>query len=436
MKIEIKNRTCLLMFATAGLTACWSGGLHIGKGETPDAADNQQPDTGVAVEDKDGASMGGTAGTAATGKIPNRLIVVTSHFGFWNDAFKMQLGGVSNVPSMQTTEHDLTGASVEWSRILAPLKGHKEHVTVVGGLAMLTSFDARASGGDDAKTALTGQVVSVGGSVGPSLDSLIAEANVPIGGIPLVVAGTAEYTFDTTKKLVPSLREPRDIHAQLFGVGSSTECTSPMPLAYGDIVAQSNQRYRGWMLRMIPLISDAFRCDRTRVFSLHGPDPSPAELSSGAANLDQDVNDQVNVDPASVEVMIRYGELFAKQLSDLASALDATVVGGGTLLDHTLIVWIPGWAEPGHGRYPWNMVLIGGRSLGLKTGRYIQVAQDTVFAPYNNPATMLTTGGAHNRALNSIAKMFRVGVGHVGDPSITLRNGTTIDLRGSVEGLF
>ncbi|MDZ4695347.1 MAG: DUF1552 domain-containing protein [Deltaproteobacteria bacterium] len=382
-------------------------------------------------------SIDGIAVESGTGAaIPTRLIVVTSHFGFWNEAFMLRFESETPLPATETTVRDLTGPGVEWSRILAPLEGLKQHVTVVSGLAMHTSFDARASGGDDAKTALTGQVVSVGGAVGPSIDWLIGQANAPAGGIPVVVAGTEEYSFDSSKSLVRAMREPRDIHAQLFGPGTSGKCTSPVPSAYGELVAQSNQRYRGWMMRMIPLISDAFVCDRTRVFSLHGPDPSPAELGSGAQNLDQDVNDRVRVDPASVEVMIRYSELFGKQLSDLANELNSKPAGDGTLLDHTLIVWLPGWAEPGHGRFPWNMVLIGGRSLGLKTGRDIRVVQNTTFSPYNKPSEMLTTGGAHNKALNSITAMFGVGSGHVGDESITLRNGNTLDLRGSVDQLF
>jgi Protein of unknown function (DUF1552) len=410
---------CVSLLTISSLAACWSGELYIGRGATAG-----------------GTGDPGSDAAAPNEKIPARVIFVTSTFGFWDDAFKLQFGDGSQPPATGITERDLTDSSVVWSRILAPLEGLKEHVTVVSGLAMLTSFDAAASGNDDAKTVLTGQVVAIGGSIGPSLDWLIAQSNVPKGGIPIVVAGTAENTFDSSKVFVRTIREPIEIHSQLFGSGSSGDCTSPEPFAYGDLVAQSNQRYRGWMTRMIPLISDAFRCDKTRVFSLHGPDPSPSELGSGAGSLDLDVNSRVNADPMSVEIMIRYGELYGKQISALAEELKSKTTADGTLLDHTLIVWLPRWAGPGFRRFPWNMVLIGGRSLGVKTGRHLQVAQDATFAPYGNSATTVTTGGAHNWALNSIATLFGVGTGHIGDDSIRLHNGTTIDLRGMVGGLF
>jgi len=163
---------------------------------------------------------------------------------------------------------------------------------------------------------------------------------------------------------------------------------------------------------------------------MHGPDPSPRELGSAAGNLDQDINDQVSASPEAAEAMIRYGEIAAGKVAELASALKSVRTEAGTLLDETIVLWVPGWGAPGQLASPYHAVLLGGKRLGIKAGRELRIPQTTTFQPWMNPSERMTTGFPHNRLLRSVAKVF--GVERIGEDSMFLRNGQTLNLAGEI----
>jgi len=106
--------------------------------------------------------------------------------------------------------------------------------------------------------------------------------------------------------------------------------------------------------------------------------------------------------------MIRYGEIAAAKVLELAAALKAVPTEKGSLLDETILLWAPGWAAPGQLASPYHVVLLGGKLLGVKVGRELQIPQITTFQPWMNANERVTTGIPHNGLLRRVGKIFGV----------------------------
>ena len=143
----------------------------------------------------------------------------------------------------------------------------------------------------------------------------------------------------------------------------------------------------------LDLIANTLACDLTRVMSLEyrfgdNDDDAYSWLGLGTGHHtmshfgDSDAAAQANL----TKIYTWYADRVAYLLTRLAAVKEAD---GSTLLDNTLVVW---GSEVGKGnnhsfeKVPF--VLAGGRNLGLKTGRYVQVP-----------------GVQHNRLLTSICQM-------------------------------
>ena len=184
------------------------------------------------------------------------------------------------------------------------------------------------------------------------------------------------------------------------------------------------------------MVADAFRCDRTRVFALHRHGPLPEELGGVGGDFEQSYVDHAG-EPAVAPVLTRYGQLYAEKIAALAEALRAVPMGDGSLLDYTIIMWVPGEASIPHEFAPWNAVFVGGRKLGLRTGRYLRVAQHHRVRPSNFAgAPIVSMGGPNNWALTSIARIFGLDLAGFGAEEVTLIDGQTVRLSGAVPGLY
>lgn len=77
------------------------------------------------------------------------------------------------------------------------------------------------------------------------------------------------------------------------------------------------------------------------------------------------------------QIFIKTRQFHCQLIAGLAAKLDAVRVEGGTLLDHTLIVYLSDSGEAHHpGLKQWPVVLLGGMGNKLKTGgRYLQLPQ-------------------------------------------------------------
>ena len=111
-------------------------------------------------------------------------------------------------------------------------------------------------------------------------------------------------------------------------------------------------------------------------------------------------------------------------------AVPAVPAEDGSLLDSTLVLWISEMARPTHSFDRLPIVAAGG---GVRTGRYVHWASNTA-APENSSVDFL--GLPHNHLLVSLAELFGVDVPSLGIESYAAWDGSTVDLRGGLAGLF
>jgi hypothetical protein len=156
---------------------------------------------------------------------------------------------------------------------------------------------------------------------------------------------------------------------------------------------RNDQTIRSWSKLQADLIVSAFSCDRTRIaelgFGFSGSHhtgmmglakdnkswhDAVAHLSLSDANR-QNVVTWAGGDTSASAAFIAFDQLWASQVAYLARRLSEIREGSGSMLDNTLIYW---GAESGtdHNHSPRDMqyLLIGGKNLGLSTGRFLQLA--------------------------------------------------------------
>ncbi len=101
--------------------------------------------------------------------------------------------------------------------------------------------------------------------------------------------------------------------------------------------------------------------------------------------------------------MQQYGQMnawVAEQLAYVLQRLDTIPEAGGTMLDHTLVLWCTSMANGGHGMTDMPFVLAGGAGGALDTGRYLRF-----------------DGMNHNALLVSLCRLMGLEVDTVGDPA-------------------
>lgn len=456
---RIRFRCSLRSVALLGVVglACGRPGLDLqgqGVGGSPAAGDvaaaGGSPGHGV-------PGSGGAEGTApvdgpaqggAAAAVPPRFIVMTTYFGHYLPAFGFDFP--APLPDPTTAwERPLPEELARWRPALRPLHALRDDVIVVEGLAQLVALEINAWSrfwDHHHRTALTGRPITPETSSlsgpgylrrsGPSLDVAIGTRHTPPGGLPIAVAYSGyQLDFSTVdlEACAGCAGTPARLgRALLDGSSCAREIAAPGP------DPRDEESLSPWFDRVAPLVVGALRCDRTRVFALHGPAPGTAELGVYiAGNLEQDYIDRaMSDDPVVHRVLTRYGQVYAEKVAALAEALRRIPAGDGTLLDYTVILWAPGEARIPHEFVPWNAVLVGGRKLGLRTGRYLHVAQDREVRPYGPSGPLVRAGGPHNWLLSSLARLYEVrGMDFTGE-SITLVGEQSVSLAGEVPGLL
>ncbi len=436
-------RRFVFIGATASLPLALSCASETQSGS--DAASMPQPSIDasgagdIAFSGVDAGNIDSLQGTAAA---PSRLIVFVHPFGMLDEAFTLAKPTIE-ATSEQGWSIDLTAGAGPLSRTLQPLAALRDHLTVVAGMAMYTNFAANGMRPD---MLLTGQKQSVYSdrmfkASGPSMDWLVAQHNKSESGVPLVVVGrppSGSFSFDAQGTMIPAKESPQAAYVELFPNGTlAAACQAgSLPAA----VSVSSLRPLGeWVDRMIPVLTSAFRCDRTRVFTLAPPLPSNEELGIGPGSLDQDFADRVGppgttnqVHLRAREAMAKYNAYLAEQVARIANALEAVPEKQATLLDHSLIAWMSQEGQPGHRSIPWHLVLVGGKGMGLNTGRYLQLAQTHLV---NEGGSEQMAGPPHNQALVSLARLFGLDTTTVGLSEFSVSAGTKVAASGGILGL-
>lgn len=406
----------------AGMDANIGAMSDAGAAAANDAAVVQTPDAGSAAD-------------VAPVESPRRILIVLNQLGMWRRALVMKPQGADDDKGW---EHDLRSDAVAWSPMLEPFKAFRSNLVVVDGLAVHTVIqqDTRDPQSDMATAALTGDILKTHAAQFPSLDFLLGQAQ-PAPAKGLLLFGFGSSSFDASLKRIKPAGSGAEAHANLFAPpppGCTPPPAPPARAATGNLPPLPQ-----WIDEFLPVITGAFECDVRRVVSVQLPLPGEGELGL-PGNIEQDFTDVVGPDvdpmapPTAIEGTKRFNVYNAQQVARFVAHLSATREGLGTLLDNTLVVWMSQEATPGHGNAPWNMVIVAGDRVGLKTGRYVRAAQSiSTTLPFG--AGTAVFGPPHNHALVSLARLMGMQVDAVGPAAIKARNGSTLNLSGALPGL-
>jgi hypothetical protein len=183
----------------------------------------------------------------------------------------------------------------------------------------------------------------------------------------------------------------------------------------------------------------ALACDLTRVVTLVAPVLRPSDLGYAAAadmhgfaheSVDGATSCGTTFNPTAERCFIDLHTWHATQFAGLLRELDGVAEGDGTLLDHTLVVWLSELATPTHEHHGSGVVLAGASKF-FKMGRYVRYPATT-----QNPiATLPDVGPGHNRLLVSILQSLGQADTTFGMSGALTSAGQPISLRGPLTEL-
>lgn len=234
----------------------------------------------------------------------------------------------------------------------------------------------------------------------------------------------------------------RDMEARLRRL-ESVMCTPPTVQDYYWGEVPHPQRYLAHKDSFWDLTTAALTCDISRVVTMQFG-PLHIEMIGGTGDLHHDyahpsAPDQVN-QPTFTEAtrgMTAYTAAYAGYVAELADKLDAIPEGNGTMLDHTIILWVSELAHGGHGHDGWPVVMVGGGQR-FRTGRYLHYEHDTLTtttASWVDDNDRI--GLPHNHLLVSVAQAMGLATDTIGDASVRPKKpgAPAIDLRGPLPSL-
>jgi len=185
----------------------------------------------------------------------------------------------------------------------------------------------------------------------------------------------------------------------------------------------------------------ALACDLTRVITYVAPVPQCPEFGFPASAV-------VHADYAHASVagatscgqmytaeaeraMTELGVWYASHFAYLLQELDSVPEGSGTLLDHTVVVWISELATPTHQHHDAPIVLAGGCNDFFATGRYVRYPRTQT----NPLAGYPRTGPAQNRLYVSLLQAMGQPDTSFGRAEATGSDGSALSFRGPLTEL-
>jgi hypothetical protein len=159
-------------------------------------------------------------------------------------------------------------------------------------------------------------------------------------------------------------------------------CAGPvlpaLPNPTGDLTIDEAQ-HKVVAQSQLGIILSAFQCDLTRVATFtfaHGNSAMRfAKIIPGFTDPSGlGHHDLSHVQTAAANTLLgQIDQFYSQQLADLLTKMKATPDGDGTLLDHTLVVYLNecciGWS---HSIENMPLLMFGGKSLKLQTGRHVK----------------------------------------------------------------
>ncbi len=220
-------------------------------------------------------------------------------------------------------------------------------------------------------------------------------------------AVSREYDFlaprlglEARRKLEAHRDLVRELEASLGVIGPAPRCDTTFDGAAASTTGASVRQF-------MSLIRLAFACDLTRVVTYAAPVPQCPELGYPAnatfhgyahQSIDGATSCGQMYSPVAAQAMTDLDAWHAGHVAYLLAQLDAVAEGSGTLLDHTVVVWLTELATPTHLHHDACTLLAGGCNGFFGTGRYVRYPRTEASPLPNSPRT----GPAHNRLLVSL----------------------------------
>jgi Protein of unknown function (DUF1552) len=192
--------------------------------------------------------------------------------------------------------------------------------------------------------------------------------------------------------------------------------------------------------QFMSLIRLAFACDLTRIVTFSAPVPQCPELGYPAdatfhGYAHQSILGNTSCgqmfSPLAAQAMTDLDAWHAGHVAYLLQQLDSVPEGSGTLLDHTVVVWVTELATPTHQHWDVCTLLAGGCNGFFETGRYVRYPRTLP----NPLPTMALTGPAHNRLHVSLLQAMGQTDTSFGMTTAVADDGTTLSLTGPLAEL-
>jgi hypothetical protein len=187
--------------------------------------------------------------------------------------------------------------------------------------------------------------------------------------------------------------------------------------------------------QFMDLVRMAFACDLTRVVTISAPVPVCPELGYPAdatfhgyahASIEGATSCGAMYEPTAEQAIRDLDKWHAGHVGYLLEQLASVPEGSGTLLDHTVVVWIPELATGTHLHYDTHVVLAGGCNDFFATGRYVRYPRTFVSPLPSEPLI----GPAHNRLLVSLMQAMGQTDTSFGMTMTSGNDGSTIPMTG------
>lgn len=214
-----------------------------------------------------------------------------------------------------------------------------------------------------------------------------------------------------------------------LGVGVAASCSATFD-GSGDTFTQ-----------FMRLIRVGLSCDLTRVVTFVAPVPQCPEIGYPAdatihgyahQSIEGATSCGTTFSPIAERAMTDLGVWYASHFATLLRELDSVIEGNGTVLDHTLVVWMTELATPTHLHHD-IFTLIAGASDSFQLGRYVRFPR-TLANPMAG-AIYPRTGPASNRLLVSLLQAMGQPDDSFGMTSAVGVDGSALSLRGPLDEL-
>ncbi|MCH9680426.1 MAG: DUF1552 domain-containing protein [Deltaproteobacteria bacterium] len=423
---------------------------------------------------------------------PQRVIFFVTQHGPYDTSWRMAPNGASDDVAW---ERDITDVpQADWSPILAPLHRHRNRLLMLDGLsngALLNSPLTQYHQSGRATLLTNSHFVwddggdATGGA--RSFDQILADSLATPGQQPFIYCGASQGPEGQIRpisfagegspagiesdpvalfeKLYP--QRGMDPSAQLGARSiaqrqSVLDFVAPQLDAFASTLSgedrlkleQHGQLVRDLEQQLVPLecgeapamprgddleqffqlVALAVSCDATRVATIQTRQMTGDEFGHPGSDVHQDF---AHI-PHSPE-MADYFAVRAEQFASFLDVLEAIPEGNGTLLDNTLVAWIPELGSGNHDAHGFEIVLAGNLDGAFDTGRYVYWPRDQANpsitpSDYNqnwgNPV-----GPPHGRLLVSIAQALGLELDQVNLGTVSGSNGIDVNLGGALDRL-